>query len=135
MNNDIVNNGAEALARRMLSRIWHELPEARRNSDDLRSEALQLTSRAAAKFQPSQSPYARLRETYPNAGKPWKRSDDEELRRLFAAGNSIDDKARFGQGSNDLPAIEDRQPPAVHDYAATVTRRISGRASDGIAMP
>ncbi len=101
MNNDIVNNGAEALARRMLSRIWHELPEARRNSDDLRSEALQLTSRAAAKFQPSQSPYARLRETYPNAGKPWKRSDDEELRRLFAAGNSIDDlMLLFGRTHN-----------------------------------
>ena len=91
MDNDIVNNGADVLARRMLNRIWHDLPEERRTADELRGEALELTSRAAAKFHPSQNPYARLRETYPNAGKPWKRSDDEELRRLFAAGNSIDD--------------------------------------------
>ena len=54
---------------------------------------------------------------------------------VMAAGNPIDDKARFGEGSNDLPAIEDRQSPAVHGYAAMVTRRISGRASVGIAMP
>jgi hypothetical protein len=53
----------------------------------------------------------------------------------MAARYSIDHEASFGQGSNDLPAIDDRQPPAVHGYAATVTRRISGRASDGIAMP
>ncbi len=54
---------------------------------------------------------------------------------VMAARYSIDHEASFGQGSNDLPAIDDRQPPAVHGYAATVTRRISGRASDGIAMP
>ena len=101
MDNDIVNNGADALARRMLNRIWHELPEDRRTPDEFRSEALQLTSRAAAKFQPTQNPYARLRETHPNAGKPWKRSDDEELRRLFAAGNSIDDlMLLFGRTRN-----------------------------------
>ncbi len=103
MNNDTVNNGADLLARRMLSRIWCELPEDRRTTDELRSEALQLTSRAAAKFQPTQNPYARLRETYPNAGKPWKRSDDEELRRLFAAGNSVDDlMLLFGRSRNGI---------------------------------
>jgi hypothetical protein len=101
MDNDIANNGAEALARRMLNRIWHDLPEERRTSDELRSEALQLMSRAAAKFQPRQNPYARVRETYPNAGKPWKRTDDEELRRLFAAGNSVDDlMLLFGRTRN-----------------------------------
>jgi hypothetical protein len=85
----------------MLNRIWNALPEERRNSDELRSEALQLTSRAAAAFRPVQNPYARLRETYPNAGKPWKRGDDEELRRLFAAGNSIDDlMLLFGRTRN-----------------------------------
>ncbi len=101
MGNDIVNNGADALARRMLNRIWRELPEGRRTADELRSEALELTSRAAARFEPRQNPYARLRETYPNAGKPWKRSDDEELRRLFVAGNSIDDlMLLFGRTRN-----------------------------------
>jgi hypothetical protein len=39
------------------------------------------------------SPYAAVREQYPNAGKPWSAQDDEELRRLFTAGNSIDDLA------------------------------------------
>ncbi len=38
-------------------------------------------------------PYAALREKYPNAGKPWSAQDDEELRRLFGSGNSIDDLA------------------------------------------
>jgi len=48
-----------------------------------------------------QNPYAILRETYPNAGKPWKRTDDEELRRLFAAGNSIEDLTLlFGRTRN-----------------------------------
>ncbi len=101
MDNHIASNGADALARRLLNRIWNELPEQRRNSDELRSEALQLTSRVAAAFQPSQNPYVRLRETYPNAGKPWKRSDDEELLRLYAAGNSIDDlMLLFGRTHN-----------------------------------
>lgn len=38
-------------------------------------------------------PYARVREKHPNAGKPWSAGDDEELRRLFSAGNAIDDLA------------------------------------------
>lgn len=39
------------------------------------------------------SPYAAAREKYPNAGKPWKAQDDQELRRLFESGNSLDDLA------------------------------------------
>jgi hypothetical protein len=39
------------------------------------------------------SPYAAVREKYPNAGKPWSPQDDEELRRLFGSGNSMDDLA------------------------------------------
>lgn len=39
------------------------------------------------------NPYAAVREKYPNAGKPWSTQDDEELRRLFGSGNSIDDLA------------------------------------------
>lgn len=38
-------------------------------------------------------PYAAVREKYPNAGKPWSSQDDEELRRLFGSGNSLDDLA------------------------------------------
>ncbi len=39
------------------------------------------------------SPYAAVREKYPNAGKPWSSQDDEELRRLFGSGNSVNDLA------------------------------------------
>lgn len=46
-------------------------------------------------------PYARIRETYPNAGKAWSKDDDEELQRLFAAGNSIADLSLlFGRTQN-----------------------------------
>lgn len=41
--------------------------------------------------QKPQGPYAKVREKHPNAGKPWSAADDEELRRLFASENSIDD--------------------------------------------
>lgn len=47
------------------------------------------------------SPYARLRETHPNAGKAWSDADDEELVRLFTAGNKVDDLALlFGRTNN-----------------------------------
>ena len=99
MNSTIAD--IDSLARRMVSRVWNTLPEERRNPAELCNEALQIASRAAATFKPGQNPYARLRETYPNAGKPWKKSDDEELRRLFAAGNSLDDLSlRFGRTRN-----------------------------------
>ncbi|MFN2450429.1 MAG: hypothetical protein ABR508_11690 [Candidatus Baltobacteraceae bacterium] len=46
-------------------------------------------------------PYAKLRETYPNAGKAWSGAHDEELRRLFTAGNTIADLALlFGRTHN-----------------------------------
>lgn len=49
------------------------------------------------------SPYAKLREVHPNAGKPWSSADDEELRRLFAAGNAVEDLALlFGRTSNGI---------------------------------
>ncbi len=53
--------------------------------------ALQRTDEQRENKRPS--PYAALREKYPNAGKPWSKQDDEELRRLFSGGNSIDDLA------------------------------------------
>ncbi len=46
-------------------------------------------------------PYAKLRETHPNAGKAWSAADDEELRRLFTAGNAVEDIALlFGRTNN-----------------------------------
>ena len=50
-----------------------------------------------------QNPYAKLRETHPNAGKPWSYSDDDERRRLFAAGNAVEDLALlFGRTPNGI---------------------------------
>jgi hypothetical protein len=48
-------------------------------------------------------PYAKIRETHPNAGKPWSAEDDEELRRLFASGNQVADLALlFGRTPNGI---------------------------------
>jgi hypothetical protein len=94
-------NDIDSLARRLVSRIWNALPQERRNPEELRAEVALRATEAAGAFKPGQNPYARLRETYPNAGKPWKRTEDEELRRLFAAGNSIEDlMLLFGRTSN-----------------------------------
>lgn len=54
---------------------------------------------------------------------------------VMATGNSIELEPRPRQCADDLPAVDDRQSAAGHDYAAIVTRRISGRASEGMAMP
>ncbi|HET9393070.1 MAG TPA: hypothetical protein VFO29_06105 [Candidatus Rubrimentiphilum sp.] len=91
MNNDSTLRAIDALARRMIGRIWNNLPEERRSKSQLQEEVLQFASRAAANFSPGQNPYDALRATYPNVGRPWKKTDDEELRRLFAAGNSVED--------------------------------------------
>src|SRR5579884_3083552 len=48
-------------------------------------------------------PYAKVRETHPNAGKPWSGADDEELRRLFTSGNAMEDLALlFGRTANGI---------------------------------
>lgn len=48
-------------------------------------------------------PYAKVRETHPNAGKPWSNADDEELRRLFTTGNAMEDLALlFGRTPNGI---------------------------------
>ena len=47
------------------------------------------------------SPYAKVRETHPNAGKAWSDADDEELKRLFTAGTTLEDLALlFGRTPN-----------------------------------
>lgn len=62
MNNDTNFAVINSPACRMIGRIWSSLPQERRSSSQLHDES------------------------YPNVGKPWKTADDEELRRLFAAG-------------------------------------------------
>ncbi len=40
----------------------------------------------------------KMREQYPNAYKPWKKSDDEDLKTAFFNGESIDDMSlKFGR--------------------------------------
>lgn len=47
------------------------------------------------------NPYAKLRETHPNAGKPWSTSDDDILRQLYREGKPVEDLAlRFGRTAN-----------------------------------
>lgn len=47
------------------------------------------------------SPYAKLRETYPNAGKPWSAADDDALRKLCGEGRPVEDLAlHFGRTAN-----------------------------------
>ena len=49
----------------------------------------------------NRNPYAKLRETYANAGKSWSKVDDQELSKLFTAGNSIEDLSLlFGRTPN-----------------------------------
>ncbi len=50
---------------------------------------------------PNRNPYAKMRETYANAGKSWSKTDDEEISKLFLAGNSAEDLALiFGRSPN-----------------------------------
>ncbi len=61
--------------------------------DGLCSRLENLLSELGRVAEKRPNPYAKLRETYPNSGKPWNSADDEELRRLFAAGNAFEDLA------------------------------------------
>ena len=59
--------------------------------DSICSRLEDVLAELAHTAQKPQGPYAKVREKHPNAGKPWSAADDEELRRLFGSGNSIDD--------------------------------------------
>ena len=54
---------------------------------------------------------------------------------VVAADDPIDDETGSRQRPNDVTTIGDRQTTSGHDHAATVTCRISGGASLGIARP
>lgn len=124
----------DGLLKQVTLLTWNSLPQERRNPDELQNEALRLLARALDNFTDDQRafeaqlqhdaarsrhPYARLRETHPNAGKAWTAKDDEELRRLFTAGNTIDDLAPlFARTKNGvrqrlvrLGLIYEAQPP------------------------
>ena len=69
------------------------------------------------------SPYAKLRETYPNAGKPWSASDDDALRQLCSEDKPVEELAlRFGRTANGVCQRLERlglsDPAARQDGAA-----------------
>ena len=61
--------------------------------DGLCSRLEDLIGELTAEAHKRPNPYAKIRETHPNAGKPWSGADDEEIVRLFTAGNALDDLA------------------------------------------
>src|SRR5579871_1511490 len=49
------------------------------------------------------SPYAKLRETYPNAGKPWSATDDDALQNLCGQGKPVEDlSSHLGRTANGI---------------------------------
>ena len=80
--------------------------------EDMLAELQQLNAKRP-------NPYAKLRETHPNAGKAWSGADDEELRRLFTAGNAVDDLALlFGRTPNGIRQRLERLGLTVSQIAA-----------------
>ncbi len=45
----------------------------------------------------AESIYAKARQRHPNTGKPWSGEADEELRKLFESGNTIEDLSIYFQ--------------------------------------
>ena len=65
------------------------------------------------------NPYAKLRETYPNAGKPWTAAADDELRKLWSEGKPIEALAlHFGRTANGMRQRLERLGVAVSEVAA-----------------
>lgn len=98
----------DALLRQVVSLTWTSLPGERRSAEELQNETLRMLARSIDNFFDDQrafdagaqrerargrNPYTHLREQYANAGKPWSAQEDEELRRLFEAGNHVDQLA------------------------------------------
>jgi hypothetical protein len=79
------------------------IDEAMAKIDSLCSRIEDLLAELQRTAEKRPNPYAKLRETHPNAGKPWSNADDEELRRLFGSGNAIEDLALlFGRTANGI---------------------------------
>jgi hypothetical protein len=65
------------------------------------------------------SPYAKLRETYPNAGKPWSTADDDELRQIYREGKPLEALAlHFGRTANGIRQRLERLGIVVSELAA-----------------
>ncbi|GAC1658949.1 MAG: hypothetical protein NVS9B12_11640 [Vulcanimicrobiaceae bacterium] len=98
----------DSLLREAAAVIWKSLPGEKRNAEDLQSETLRLVMRVIQNFCDDlavfcEHPvcgdgiYARVRERYPNSGKPWSAQSDEELKALFESGNPISDLSLYFQ--------------------------------------
>lgn|GEM_PF-2983986 len=89
----------DAVMRQATALIWKSLPPERRDGEELQSEALRVLVRAIESFDPhaDHSIYARVRDRFPNTGKPWSVEADLELRKLFESGNGIDDLSLYFQ--------------------------------------
>lgn len=98
----------DSLLRQVVSLTWASLPDERRSAEELQNETLRMLARCIDNFSDDQrafdakgqreqargrNPYAHLREQYANAGKPWSAQEDEELRRLYEAGNQAEQLA------------------------------------------
>lgn len=80
--------------------------------EDLLAELQQLAEKRP-------NPYAKLRETYPNAGKPWTAAADDELRRLWSEGKPIESLAmQFGRTANGVRQRLERLGVPVSEIAA-----------------
>jgi hypothetical protein len=89
----------DSALRQATALIWKSLPPERRDGQELQSEALRLLIHAIENFDPDadHSIYARVRERYPNTGKPWTEQSDQELRQLFESGNGVSDLSLYFQ--------------------------------------
>jgi len=102
----------DALLRQVTALIWASLPPEKRNAEDLQSEALRLLMRsiqnltddlavfgelASSAPVETQNIYDQVRKRHPNTGKPWSHEADDELRKLFESGNSIEDLSIYFQ--------------------------------------
>lgn len=107
LNNRVLK--IDALLRESTALIWNSLPAAKRNGEELQSELLRLVLRVIQNFSDDLAVFAgpdssgepgvseRVREQYPNTGKPWSAQADEELKALFESGNTIADLSLYFQ--------------------------------------
>jgi len=62
-----------------------------RSVQNLADDLVVFASKQPEQTEPGGGIYAKVRERHPNTGKAWSAEADEELRKLFESGNSIDD--------------------------------------------
>lgn len=93
----------DAQLRQSVALIWNTLPPEKRNGGELQSEALRLLMRVVENFSDDLTVFGGgaaqpgVRERHPNTGKPWSPQSDDELRKLFESGNSVEDLSLYFQ--------------------------------------